>query len=139
VATGGGGSDATCTVSGTAPDPETLKLVCLAKELTRMSDDRVAVKVFYLDRDGASYTDLTAARMPQNAAAVVICVSASTRSISGLLGPVLEGRFLHARSITATTRSSFDGMPSPWEENVLRSDGATDTWDWCTVGLPDPT
>jgi hypothetical protein len=130
------GSDSSCSVNGSAPDPQTHKLVCLAKRRTRMSDDRVAVKVLYMGANGKQTTNFSAAKMTENKYSVVVCVSASARSISGLLRPVFDGRFHHSRSVTKTAKPFTGTFPPPWEETPLTSGSVTDTWSWCEADDP---
>ncbi len=133
------GTDSSCTINGGAPDPETAKLVCLTKAKTHMSDERVAVKIFYMGPNGKKTTNFAAATMLENRYSVAVCVSATARSTSGFLNPVFDGRFHHSRSVTKTAKPSTGTFVPPFEETPLTNGSTTDDWSWCTADDPAGT
>lgn len=136
---GRSGNEGGCYINGTPPDTASEQLVCLAKRRSHMDPDRVAVKLIYMGPTGKATTDFSPARMTENKFSVVMCVSATAESTSGILNAVFDGRFHHSRSVTKTGKPAGGTLAAPFEETPLTNGSAVDDWSWCTADDPAGT
>ena len=114
------GDDATCDLvpDGTLARP-TRRLICLAKAGTHLDAHKVRVRVVHGDDDHT----------------VVVCVQSRADSVSGMLGPLLDGKVHEARSAATTDLPSGASAPSTGGEQAL---GGHD-WSFCRVDGPEGT
>lgn len=107
------GADGGCPINGAAPTSDaTTRLVCLAKERTDLDPQRVRVRVAWAGdyRAGAPIT---------------VCAAYPLESISGLMGPFVDGRVL--RTETQMRLERIDDELTQFSELLP----AGQTWDWC--------
>jgi hypothetical protein len=136
------GDDDTCPTAGIPLDARTAELVCLVKHRTHVDAADVRVRVAYMDADGGSAEDFSAPTRRRNPYSLMVCVATPAVSLSGMLAPMFDGRFHHARSVIKTgampwaTRaadgSAAPSYPAPFTESPL--DG--DDWVWCRSDDP---
>ena len=133
------GSDTTCPLrTATALSPATRALMCNAKARARTDPTRLAVKILYMGAHGRETTSI-ADRDAGNPSSLVVCMSVSTYSITGLLSPLFNGHFQHSRAVIKTGHPESHGgaFVAPGQETPMTAGGATDSWAFCKAD--DPT
>jgi len=136
------GSDTTCFMGSTPSSLEARQLLCLVKARTHMDPKDVRVRVTYMDGEGKYTNDFSEATRQANRYSIMVCVSTKAYSLSGLLSPVFNGRFHHARAVikTGTTpwsaTASNGGIVYSYVPQFAEATFAGDSWSWCASDDP---
>lgn len=117
-----------CFIDTTGPmDNTTRAAICLTKARTQMDPNRVRVRIFYMGPNGKLTTNIS-----NSGNSIVVCTMSSMRSITGLLGPVLNSRVTQSSSVVKTARPVGGVYVQAGAENPLT--GAN--WNWCQADDP---
>lgn len=137
------GTDADCDIYGTTVSIEVTRLVCLTKARTHMDDRNVRVRIAYMDGSGRYTNDFSDATRLANKYSIMVCVASRAYSLSGMLTPIFDGKFHHARAVikTGTTPWATDvpgvGTVYSYVPQFAETPMTGDSWSWCTSD--DPT
>lgn len=131
------GDDSGCSLNlATAVSTDARRIMCFTKARTKMDPNLVAVKFFYMGRNGKLTTDFSSTMMAANPYSIVVCVAARQYSLTGLLGGLFSGDFHHSRTVVKTGKSATGTFAAAAEERPLSDGGVTDSWSWCTADDP---
>ena len=117
----------------TGASSQATRFACRVKADAGIDDEKIATKLFYMDKLGRETNDFSEAARTLNEYSVVLCVQISVYSVTGVMIPFLDGTFQHVRSVTKTGRISNANFVMPYEEYPVTSGDATDNWSWCTA------
>jgi TadE-like protein len=140
------GTDGSCFIAGTPIDVHTRELICLTKARTHMDPQDVRVRISYMDGDGAYTNDFAEAVRQQNRYSMMVCVSTKAYSLSGLLAPIFDGKYHHARAViktgttpwstTAASGATVYSYVGQFAETPFANGAAVDSWSWCRSDDP---
>lgn len=136
------GVDSSCAMASAPATTEARQLACLIKSRTHMDDDDVRVRFTYMDGDGRYTNDFSEATRQSNRYSIMVCVSTRAYSLSGLLSPVFNGRFHHARAVIKTgttpwsTTAANGGLVYSYVPQFAEAAFAGDSWSWCRSDDP---
>ncbi len=122
-----GTASASCTSALSGPaagaNSNTQNLLCLAKSQIGLGNTDVRLKLL-LDNPGLT----TAGQSFAVNNGLVLCASYRLSSISGLFGPIINGRYVTTKTAYRIEQPS----PSPVVTETSETDPSGGTWSWCT-------
>lgn len=142
------GTDGSCWIDGAPTGFKSRELVCLTKARTHMDPENVRVRISYMDGSGAYTNDFSEATRQQNKYSIMVCVSTRAYSLSGLLGPIFNGKYHHSRAVIKTGTTPFPQASTAnpavtiyqyvgqFSETPFSSSSGNDDWSWCRSDNP---
>jgi len=136
------GTDGGCNIAGTPATTEARQLVCLTKSRTHMDADDVRVRIAYMDGNGAYTNDFSETARQSNRYSIMVCIASKAYSLSGLLSPVFNGRFHHARAVIKTGTTPWSAIAAnggtvySYVPQFAEAPFAGDNWSWCASDDP---